>query len=440
MSIKLEKIKDINKMLEELKDENYIIRNKVLEEKDEYKKFLYINMLCTVIQYDNEPSKEQISFLNRIVKGICCENKKEYYMRKALETDGKILKEFVDEYKETESKYYFALDGIILINLTKESKKNYEYLGELIEVLGITQKEADYISQIAKSVLLQDSEVYENAKEIENKNTENLNFIEYIKNYFTGEIVNTDTDMYIYSADQSEIEFGKGENDTYYHEIFNKRNIVFDNLKINYICGATFRGCEKVTFKNCDIIAEGGSLIFNGVSNINIESSKIHYFCNRAMELNACDNLSIYNSEIFDCDHIKKSVFYNYSYEQEEEIEKILGPRDGHINVITGGFAKISGNSLNSISIVNSKISNILLKSTEEYYNDELISTGSFMHIDNMPVNEIHIENSEFYGCRAANSKGEYLDASAIYCREPNELILENNICSGGTSRLIETY
>lgn len=438
MSIKLEKIKDINKMLEELKDENYIIRNKVLEEKDEYKKFLYINMLCTVIQYDNEPSKEQISFLNRIVKGICCENKKEYYMRKALETDGKILKEFVDEYKETERKYYFALDGIILINLTKESQKNYEYLGELIEVLGITQKEADYISQIAKSVLLQDSEVYENAKEIKNKNTENLNFIEYIKNYFTGRIVNTDTDMYIYSADQSEIEFGGRDNNEYYDEVFYKRNIVFDNLKINFLGGATFRGCEKVTFKNCDITAVCGNLVFNGVGNINIENSKIHNIYDRAMELNACDNLSIYNSEIFDCDHIKKSVYYNSL--KEEEIKKILGPVGYYINVITGGFAKISGNSFNSISIVNSKISDLLLKSTEEYNNYKLISTGSFMHIDNMPINEIHIENSEFYGCRATNSKREYLDVAAIYCRKPNELILENNICSGGTSRLIETY
>lgn len=431
--------KKLKKMLEELDCENYIIRNKVLEEKGEYEKFLYINMLCTVIQYDNEPSKEQILFLNRIVKGIRCANKIEYYMRKAIETDINILQSFVTEYEEKELKYYFILDSIILINLAKKYRKNYTYLSGLIEVLGITKQDVDYISQIAKSILLQDSEIFKEAGKLKSKSTENLNFKEYLKYYFTGEIIDTDTELYIYSRNQSIMEFGKIEDNKYQYRRFDVQNIIFENLKIIFLGGVVFRGCESVTFKNCDITCKGGGLIFNGVSSITIESSKIHeIYGYRAIELNACDNLSIDKCEFFKCQYIRDSEYYTTF--MDEESKKLLG-EIAQVYISAGGFIKISGNNINSISITDSKISDLLIKSKNIVMHDNnLRCLGSFMHIDEMPINIMKIENSKFYGCRAVDSIGTYLDEAAIYCSKPTELILKENICSGGTSRLIETY
>ena len=58
----------------ELKNEKYAFVNLDLASLDEYGKTLYLKVLCSVIQYQNEPTEAQILFLKRIIKGILLKN------------------------------------------------------------------------------------------------------------------------------------------------------------------------------------------------------------------------------------------------------------------------------------------------------------------------------------------------------------------------------
>ena len=111
------KIDGIRKMLEEMKGHKYAIANPDLVSLDEYVKSLYIQVLCTVVQYENEPVDMQILYLKRIVNGIGVEDPVEEYMRKALEISETDIQEFLSHMKEGKARYYFALDAILLVSM-----------------------------------------------------------------------------------------------------------------------------------------------------------------------------------------------------------------------------------------------------------------------------------------------------------------------------------
>ena len=63
------RISGIRRAMEEMKTEMYAISNPVTAALDEYIKSLYIKMLCTVVQYENDPSEMQLLYLRRLHKG-----------------------------------------------------------------------------------------------------------------------------------------------------------------------------------------------------------------------------------------------------------------------------------------------------------------------------------------------------------------------------------
>lgn len=117
MSKSNKNIEEIRKMLKDLKSKKYEIVNPDLVELDEYIKSLYIKVLCTVVQYENDPTDMQILFLKRIINGIGVEDSVEEYMRKALEISEQDIQEFLSIVGDSKIKYYFATDGLILLSI-----------------------------------------------------------------------------------------------------------------------------------------------------------------------------------------------------------------------------------------------------------------------------------------------------------------------------------
>ena len=74
----------------------YAIENPDLVVLDEFNKNLYIKLLCTVVEYENNPSDMQVLYLKRIIKGIGLQEPIENYMRKAMEVSDDDIKEFID--------------------------------------------------------------------------------------------------------------------------------------------------------------------------------------------------------------------------------------------------------------------------------------------------------------------------------------------------------
>ena len=148
-----ENISEIRKHFMELQNEKYMIKNGSLQDKEEYIKSLYIQMLATVVQYENDAADMQLLFLKRIVKGLHCELQVEDYMRKALDISLVEVKEFADAYQSGEGKYYFTLNGIVLAALGERADSNYAYLAELIQLLGIRVTELEYLSKVAGFII-----------------------------------------------------------------------------------------------------------------------------------------------------------------------------------------------------------------------------------------------------------------------------------------------
>ena len=184
-----ENISEIRKHFMELENEKYEISNGSLQDREEYVKSLYVQMLSTVVQYENDATEMQLLFLKRIVKGLHCELQTEDYMRKALDVSLVEVKEFAVAYQSDEGKYYFALNAIILSALGERSDSNYTYLAELIQILGINTGELKYLSKVAESVLLQSSEVFDEAKEMLTESMGCLDVTGYIRNFYAGAVV-----------------------------------------------------------------------------------------------------------------------------------------------------------------------------------------------------------------------------------------------------------
>ena len=64
------KISGIRKLMKDMKANLYAIENPDLVVLDEFNKNLYIKLLCTVVEYENNPSDMQVLYLKRIIKGI----------------------------------------------------------------------------------------------------------------------------------------------------------------------------------------------------------------------------------------------------------------------------------------------------------------------------------------------------------------------------------
>ena len=138
-------VDEIRKYFEEHKAERYPFENALLREKDEYVKSLYFRMLCTLVRYTGEPDEMQVLYIRRLLAGAHAENQFQDYMKMALDLDRGDIDEFVSLFAEDELRYYFCIDGSILLSVARAGDKQYELLAELAELLGINQKELAYL-------------------------------------------------------------------------------------------------------------------------------------------------------------------------------------------------------------------------------------------------------------------------------------------------------
>ena len=386
-------------MLKDLKAEKYAIVNPELVALDEYVKGLYLKVLCTVIQYENDPSEMQILYLKRIVNGISIDDTAEECMRKALEISTEDMQEFLSIMEKSNCKYYFAVDGIILSSLGKGNAPSYDYLAEIVELLEINKSDLEYLCTITKSVLQQDSAFYDQAKELVNERVGQLDFTPYIQNYYAGAIVDTDTEKHYFAPNM---------NLSYNIEYlcnYRERKVVFENVEIEVDFEWTFDGCEEVVFRNCRLLGKGGTIKITSVGTVRFENCKIEKFANRFLEMKNINNLHVQNCEIIECGYTC------VGYER-------------------GGVIYCSG--IHEICLIGNKLLNCYIKAEAIYSG----VSGVFIGLDGQYVESVKVENNEFIGCSCINN-GEYTMAQigGLYTKN---CIASNNRCSGELLRVFE--
>ena len=282
--------------MEEIRTGKYAVRNPVTAGLDEYVKGLYLKVLCTVVQYGNTPSGMQTMYLKRILKGMDAGDTEEECLRTALEMNEADIREFANAIKDKEARYYFALEGLLLAGMGERSRENYEYLAELIGILGLSGRELEYLCQAAKSVLLQQSSLFDDAKDLLCAGTKALDLLPYMREYYRGAAVDLDTRKKYYAPDPE----ASGEMDL--PNKYRNCEVSFENLAIDMTkAGWLFTHCKEVRFRNCRI--EGGryAIRMSDVKKVVVENCVFRHFTDRVLKMEQGEELEIVGSEFLSC-------------------------------------------------------------------------------------------------------------------------------------------
>lgn len=398
----------IRKLMAELKNEKYAFVNLDLASLDEYGKTLYLKVLCSVIQYQNEPTEAQILFLKRIIKGIGVDNSAEECMRMALEISEMDMKEFLSFFKEKTVKFYFMTDGLIILKLGNGTTDEYEYFAELIELLDVKKADLEYICMVVKSILQQDAIYFNNAKDLLTENVCTLDFTPYICNYYAG--VSSDSDMMVhYCAPEKKL-----SQNIDYPNFYNQRKIVFENLDIMIMEDWEFYSCESVSFKNCNISSGSGAISFDSVGTIEFIGCKISDFSKRVAYAKNINNFIVDNCEIRNCEYMCD------------------GDARGGVFFIKSEKLSI----LKKVDIKDTKLLNCNIVAARMRYNYGVSGVLiGFSFVDE--CTNVTVTDNEFIGCQCINN-GNYQEAIIGTMFNEANVKQKNNQCTGSLLRLFE--
>lgn len=285
----------MQKIAENLTDEKLVLFNSELAELDDYVKGLYLKMLCTVIQYENNPVEAQHLFLKWVMLGIGVEDSMEDCMRKALELSETDIQEFQSFVGSSNAKYYFMVDGLLLLEMGNSGEKGYEYMAEITRLLNIPKEDLKYVCMVVKSVLLQESSYYDQSKALRNSRVAGLDFLPYICSYYVGDIVDTFEEKHYFTLKKK---LSKGK--TYPHQ-FTEQKVVFENLALNIEEDWRFRNCKEIIFRNCELVSTGGKLLIQVVKNLVFENCKVSGFKDRFSIVECVDNMTVEKCEFVEC-------------------------------------------------------------------------------------------------------------------------------------------
>lgn len=322
---KQENIDDIRKWMKELQSERYAIENAALQDLEEYVKQLYVTVLCTVVQYHNEQTEGQMLVLKRIVSGIGVEENVTEYMRKALEINEKQMQEFRSMIGGEDTKYYFALDALLLSALGSGEKDTYEYVAELLELLDINKRDLECLCTVAKAIVMQDSAVYDEAKETMGENIGELDFSAYVRSFYSGIIVDSEKLIYFHSTDKTKSDVME------LAWSFSAETVVFSNLNLDCSSDIFFCGCSRVLFLNCTVTGEnGGSFVFEGCESIEIRSCRFRDFSRPVLREMCVGEVVIDSCTFTDC--VEKFSRDDYTWRPQGGVIQLINSLDENTN------------------------------------------------------------------------------------------------------------
>lgn len=394
-------IDKIRKYFEEHKAERYPFENALLSEKDEYVKSLYFRMLCTLVRYTGDPSEMQVLYIRRLISGVRAERDFQDYMKMALDLDTEDIDEFISVFKEDDLKYYFCIDGAILLSVIKGADKNYALLAELIEMLGLTSYELKYLTTVAKAIVIQSSELFDEAKKYISDTTENLSMYHYVCGFYGGAIMHTPSEIHIYSKDKSCVSISD-------YATFKAKKVIIENISADLHDDVVFEGCAEVVIKNCKFSGNKYRFEFFNVGKIVIENCKISNFSNRFMFLRDCNELIVSQNHFIDC-----------GYTEESDIR--------------GGVIYSDGEKLATIILEKNTLQNCYIARETQKYNWGC--SGIFIYSGGYNTELLRVVSNQFIGCQCKKN-GNYTEA--YISARANQVVNENNVCNGSIMRIFE--
>ena len=370
MSTYQERIDTVRKYFHSLKANRYPFVNETLAEKDEYTKSLYFRLLCTLVRYTCEPNQMQVLYIERLIAGCKAEQKYRDYMRMALELEIKDVEEFVSALKETELKYYFCIDGSILLMLADSDDKNYELLAEIVEIFGITRQEVQYLALASRAIVAQNSTMFEETLAQSPESMFSLSLFPYIADFHTGLVSNTDQKVYLYSFSKAKVDLSN-----YQHLKPNK--LVIENIILDHKDKMLqFQGYHEIVLRRCSVNLSELKLHFENVSNVVLDHCVFDGGAKEKETLEAIQFNTCTDVKITDC------VFKNFSSQT------------------------IVKNDVVNFYVENTTFENCIYQYQRS--SSAWASLGCVISSNYYQNNVIYFENSTFVNCGGKNSKCYY--------------------------------
>lgn len=415
-------IDDIRSCLDEAKVERYPLVNLLLAEKDEYIKSLYLCMLCVLIRYSGEISDMQSLYLRRLVAGIKAERNFKEYLKFAFDIGATEINEFVDTIKDDDLKYYFCLDGIIILSVTGSEDKQYGLLADIGVLLGISSKEFEYLAQVAIAIIEQDSNKINTVCDNVPDSIEHISFYQYLAECYKGAIVNniinTHEEFYLYSPNRSKVT-------SLPNKIITAKRVVFENIGLILEEDIVFDGCKEVIIRNCDLVGHYNRFIFNCVDEVWIENCRINNFSQGFASFFSTNNIKFINNNIQNCGWTG-------------------GKRTNGGIISFDSHGRCDDRGPLMVIIENNRLYNCYVKCSEYDCNEHFrYATGIFVGyswawFDDNYLKEIRVIGNYFIGGRCINNgyKWKLYDDCYILLNSKTIHYEENNICSGGCEQI----
>lgn len=201
-----------------------------------------------------------------MIAGARAESEFQDYMKMALDLDKGDIDEFVSIFAEDELRYCFCIDSSILLSTVRANDKNYELLAELVELLGISRKELSYIVSVAKAIITQDSELFDDTKAIAPQTIKQLSMYHYVSSFYTGAIIDTSESLHIYSCEKIEVDLSK-------YSPIKAKKVIVENVLISLKEDVFFENCQEVIFLNTDVRVNDCQLEFKNVVSVMLENA-----------------------------------------------------------------------------------------------------------------------------------------------------------------------
>lgn len=146
----------LRKYLNQIEAEDNAIINENTRSLDDYHKDIYVQMHCIVAMYDTVLTDAQVKYMRRIFLGMERKDDIEGYICASLKLGENEFKEYIGFMKESEVKYYVALESILINVLGDPTQNTYDFLAELLQVMEVQRDDLNYLVQVAKSIIMQD--------------------------------------------------------------------------------------------------------------------------------------------------------------------------------------------------------------------------------------------------------------------------------------------
>ena len=358
------------------KVELYKLSNPLLAVKNEYIKSLYLRMLCVLIGYTSEASDMQILYVRRILNGIKATKDYNAYMKMAINIETQDINEFIDAIKDDDLKYYFCIDGIILLSISNSTNKQYRLLADIIELTRICSEELKYLSLMAKAIIKQDSNEINEVLKIAPITMVHLSFFHYLVGFYQGAIANFNEEYHIYSPNRGEVVITSNNQ-------FSHKRVIVENITSFVVDEVKFNGCEEVIIKNCTLYGNSSCFIFENVGKIRIEKCTISGFSNRFGQFIYTNNIEMIDNEFLNCGVTNTGNVY-------------------------GGVANIKGSSNETIILENNKLRNCYVARCSKERNS--CATGIFLGGHWSRTKRIEVVGNSFIGCKCINNGEKYKD------------------------------